>query len=677
MTGLGIGPSGPTRFGTDTRGLEHFRRRVRLFDHALQPVVSRLERARRWTLGERQDIRDPRRSRHPRTHVYRRRRSSGWRAERSGRRHQLQLLAASLAPHSSRDRPHGDCGTCALHHRRCHAAGVLRVDVGRTFDVAAPVRTTTRFGNRASSSRDPCGGCGLSSGLSLDRPSRPALPSSRRCGRRSDVRRCLTTGMQTCSIRTSQSHFVSSRRSTATPTFATPIAVHLRFSMVVVALVLLIACANPRESLAGSSFRTAARARGSTGVRGLNACASARQLLTESLLLSSLGAALGLALAFWGSRLLVSQLSTTTNNVFLDLAIYWRVLGFTASSAVATAVLFGTAPALRGARLEPTETLKALAREVIGEGRLRPAHLPPVLQVAAVARIFSVAAGLFLRTFSALCKYSTVFPSKTHPDCENRSTSGTHTRQRTAAVVRANTGGSSAGPGCLRCRAFTCDTTWERHVEQPDRAPRPSSAVDSRPADLLQPGSSGWFKAYGTRLLEGRDFTESRSPGSPPVAIVNEAFARRFNGGKSPIGMKVLHPGPTTREVVGYVKDAAYQSLKAPAPPTLYVAHGQETQMQPDICLSVRAVDGSAARLAHPLVTALTGVHGDSGYHLANARGSSGRHDGAGASPGLAFRILRRARSAPGRLGPLRCHRLQRQPAAIRNRHPDRARRQA
>ena len=59
----------------------------------------------------------------------------------------------------------------------------------------------------------------------------------------------------------------------------------------------------------------------------------------------------------------MSQLSTTTNNVFLDLAIDWRVLGFTASSAVATAVLFGTAPALRGARLEPTETLKALDAE--------------------------------------------------------------------------------------------------------------------------------------------------------------------------------------------------------------------------------------------------------------------------------------------------------------------------
>ena len=146
--------------------------------------------------------------------------------------------------------------------------------------------------------------------------------------------------------------------------------------------------------------------------------------------------------------------------------------------------------------------------------------------------------------------------------------------------------------------------TWNNRIELPGRPPLP---IPDR-LTYFNRVSSGWFKAYGTRLLEGRDFTEADRPGSPPVAIVNEAFARRFNGGKSPIGMKVLHLGPTTREVVGYVKDAAYESLKAPAPPTLYVAHGQETQMQPDICLSVRAVDGSAARLAHPLVTALTGL---------------------------------------------------------------------
>ncbi len=117
--------------------------------------------------------------------------------------------------------------------------------------------------------------------------------------------------------------------------------------MVVVGLVLLIACAN----IANLLLARATARRHELSIRlalGASRLRIARQLLTESLLLASIGAFVGLLLAQSGSRLLVRQLSTGANTVFLDLTLDWRILAFTASVAILTALLFGTAPALRG-----------------------------------------------------------------------------------------------------------------------------------------------------------------------------------------------------------------------------------------------------------------------------------------------------------------------------------------
>ena len=121
-----------------------------------------------------------------------------------------------------------------------------------------------------------------------------------------------------------------------------------------------------------------------------------RQLLAESLLLSSAGAALGVLFAHWGSRLLVRQLSTSNNTVFLDLGLDWRVLGFTALIAIGTALLFGTAPAFRASRVQPNDALKAQGRSVAGEPRFGIGNMLVVVQVA-LSLVLIVAAGLFMR----------------------------------------------------------------------------------------------------------------------------------------------------------------------------------------------------------------------------------------------------------------------------------------
>jgi hypothetical protein len=91
---------------------------------------------------------------------------------------------------------------------------------------------------------------------------------------------------------------------------------------------------------------------------------------------------MGLLFAYCGSRLLVRQLSSSATNVFLDLSLDWRILGFTAAIAVGTAILFGMAPALRGMRAQPNDALKAQGRGIAGESRFSFASALVALQVA-------------------------------------------------------------------------------------------------------------------------------------------------------------------------------------------------------------------------------------------------------------------------------------------------------
>jgi putative ABC transport system permease protein len=379
--------------------------------------------------------------------------------------------------------------------------------------------------------------------------------------------------------------------------------------MVVVALVLLIACAN----LANLLLARASARRQELGLRialGASRLRILRQLLTESLLLSAVGALLGLAIAHWGSRLLVHQLSTTTSRVFLDLSLDWRILGFTGAVAVATAVLFGTAPALSGARLQPNDTLKAQGQRVAGDGPFAPGQLLVVLQVA-LSLILLTGAGLFIRTFSSLATLNLGFDDRPILVATVEFPSARVDPARRPELFRRLADAAAAVPGVSNAALsqltpFSAET-WSNLIELPDGPPLPASAR----LTWFNIVSVGWFQTYGTPILAGRDFNAADVPGSPEVAIVNEAFARQFTSGTNPVGLRVRHPHNVVREVVGYVKDAVYNSLRNPVPPTLYIPYGQQKQLQPYTSVSVRSASGSPALLAKPVGSALAEVHGD------------------------------------------------------------------
>ncbi len=385
--------------------------------------------------------------------------------------------------------------------------------------------------------------------------------------------------------------------------------------MVVVALVLVIACAN----IANLLLARAAARRHEMSVRlalGASRGRLLRQLLAESLVLAFCGAALGLLLAQWGSRALVRQLSTSTNRVFLDTTIDWRMLAFTALVATATAVLFGTAPALRACRVQPNEALKEQGRGIAGERPFSLGNLLVVVQVA-MSLVLVVAAGLFVRTFSSLAHLDLGFDRNPilianiglgRADVSPELRPDFYERLRLAAA---------AVPG-VRSAALSAVTpvsgsTWQFSLGSIDGGP---ALAENERGVYVNVVSPRWFETYGTRMLGGRDFTDRDVNSAPHVIVVNEAFARKFLNGGNPVGhrvrlLEVRGRPPVDQQIVGYVKDAVYRSLRGRVPPTMYIPVPQQVDMPPGISVSVKAAGGSPALLTRSVAAALTSVNPD------------------------------------------------------------------
>jgi putative ABC transport system permease protein len=370
--------------------------------------------------------------------------------------------------------------------------------------------------------------------------------------------------------------------------------------MGVVGLVLLIACANVANLLLA---RAAVRQR-EIAVRisiGAGRRRLIRQLLTESVLLSLAGAALGIPFARWGSRLLVGFFSTRANPAWLDLSVDGRVLVFTIAVAVATGVLFGLAPALQVTRLDPQAAMKEKGRGIAeGASRFSLGKALVIGQVA-LSLVLVAVAGLLLGSFRKLATLDPGFrrDGVLLVSIDPRSAgSGSpaangHDPREMLDRLRALPGVRSASASLL---TPVSGKGWNDEV-----------LVDGSPAQGSKDNilwfnavSDGFFSTLGTRLVLGRDFDGHEGPGSPRVAVINETAARKLFGRVNPVGKRFrVRQGDRTAppvEVIGVVADAKYRSLREEAAATAYLPLGQEEEPLSFYSLELRT-DGPAASL--------------------------------------------------------------------------------
>ncbi|MEP6783906.1 MAG: ABC transporter permease, partial [Acidobacteriota bacterium] len=381
----------------------------------------------------------------------------------------------------------------------------------------------------------------------------------------------------------------------------------------IVCLVLMIACANMANLLLAQSVAR----RKEMAVRlslGAGRWRLVRQLLVESLMLSAIGAAAGLAIAQWGSRAIVAMLSTRTQIVEVNLAMDWRVFAFTAAVGTLTGLLFGVAPAWRGTRITPADALRDHSRGVVsGGGRLQAGHALVALQVA-LSFVLVFGSTLFVRTLVALTSQEMGFESghvlvgnldirATGTGPENRLQMFTRVREAIAAVPGVDAAATSFVTP-------VSGSTWNMDVEVPGY-----TDADHRPV-LFNAISPNYLRAMGTPLLAGRDIADSDRDGSPRGMIVNEAFAKKYFIGQTPIGKTVVIKGfgpkrPDRQfEVIGMVGNAKYQRLREAAQPTMYAAFAQETQLFSGVRMAIRTL-GPPMNSRNAIVEAITGVHKD------------------------------------------------------------------
>ena len=386
--------------------------------------------------------------------------------------------------------------------------------------------------------------------------------------------------------------------------FETPL-----FAMIVaVGLVLLVACAN----IASLMLARALGRRGEFSVRlalGGSRWRLARLLFVESLLVAMTGAALGLVFAKWSSALLVQQLGST---VSLDLSLDWRVLVFTATLTCLCAISAGVAPMIGVKSVAPGEALKSAGRAMAGDRRFAVRGALVVAQLA-LSFVLVIAAGLFLRTFASLSQLPLGFvPEPLVVVQVNLLASGIPPEERGARIERLREA-AAATPGvrsasASRTRLLT-GGGWasNNRVAVGDG---PLLPEDTGKRVWRNATTPGWFETMGMPLLSGRDFNDRDRVGSPPVAVVNEAFARRYLPGQQPIGqtLRVDSDNGPRYEIVGVVADAVYTTPRDGMLPQLYVplAQREPREWNSSAVLTIKAVSGQRGLVERDVATALT-----------------------------------------------------------------------
>ena len=345
---------------------------------------------------------------------------------------------------------------------------------------------------------------------------------------------------------------------------------------IVVALVLLIACANvanlllARAALRGPeiSLRLAV---------GAGRWRLVRQLLTESLLLAALGGAVGVLFAFWGKSALLALTDKETRFLptGVDVSLNWRVLVFTLGVSLLTGVLFGLAPAWRATSVDLASALKQSRRTTGVVSRLSKGLI--VAQVA-LSLLLLVGAGLFIRTLSNLQRVNLGFNQENLLVFTLQPGQSGYNDERLLQFYQQLFARLDYLPG-VRAATFgrvplIGNENWYFDILLPGETEKTAAEHETN----RQAVRENYFATMEIPLLRGRGFTPKDDQRAPKVAIVSQTFARQFFPNEDVLGERVtIIYGKREVEIIGVVADTKYQSQREEIKPLIYTPWQQES----------------------------------------------------------------------------------------------------
>lgn len=352
--------------------------------------------------------------------------------------------------------------------------------------------------------------------------------------------------------------------------------------LAVTGTVLLIACANIANLLL---VRGAGRA-AEMAVRlsiGANRRQLITQLLTESILLAAFGAVGGLFVAKWTLDLIASMLPQVGGGPFITFELSSTMLLFAAGAAVVTGIVFGLFPALHSTRPDLAATLKNQAGQPGGAKAARRFRTTLATVQIAMSMALLVPAGLFAKSLFNITRVDLGLKADhmivygLSPELNGYNTERTRQLfERIEDEVAAVPGVTSMTVAIVPVLA---GDNWGNSlvVEGFEAGP------DTNTNASFNAVSPGYFKTMGIPLIAGREFTRADAATAPKVAIVNQAFVKKFNLGADPIGKHFGEGGgpgskPDT-EIVGIVQDAKYSDVKRAVPPQYFLPYRQQPRL--------------------------------------------------------------------------------------------------
>jgi predicted permease len=344
---------------------------------------------------------------------------------------------------------------------------------------------------------------------------------------------------------------------------------------IVVALVLLIACAN----LANLLLARATLRRAEISIRvavGAGRRRLVRQLLTESLLLATVGGTIGVIFAFWGKSALVALTDNETGLLpsGVELSLNWRVLLFTLAVSLVTGVLFGFVPALRATSLDLNTTLKESSRTT---GRV--SHLSKGLLVVqvAVSALLLVGAGLFIRTLYNLQRIKLGFNQENLLVFRLQPERAGYKDERLLRFYQQLFDRLDHLPSVRAATFGKVELVANDNFFNNFLLPGETAATASDRDTMRQMVRENYFATMEIPFLRGREFTMQDDVHAPAVAIVNQTFQQKFFPNEEVLGKHIAFLDPNREvEIVGVVADTKYERQREQNQPVLYTPWQQE-----------------------------------------------------------------------------------------------------